>query len=267
MAGIKRKDYVSEKMEGPALLLGDELLWYEVRFIISLIYILIYYVFLQRVKSVTMAHSLNHGNNMGFTSEELFATANNELRAQSKEWLIRTTEGCLVVAFAAAYTVPGGSDENTGYPILINHLFFVAFTVSDVLSLTFSLAAVVPFLSMLTSPFRLEDCKHSLPNKMILGFTFLLLSVCLMMVAFIATILLMIKSEESWAKIMLYTCTFIPVGVFALSYFPLYITKSVTRGLNYLRDKAKIFVPQWLVNIFCFSSNSFKVKATSSSIP
>ncbi|XP_024035689.1 ankyrin repeat-containing protein ITN1 [Citrus clementina] len=248
MAGIKRKDYVSEKMEGPALLLGDELLWYE------------------RVKSVTMAHSLNHGNNMGFTPEELFAIANNELRAQSKEWLIRTTEGCPVVAFAAAYTVPGGSDENIGYPILINHLFFVAFTVSDVLSLTFSLAAVVPFLSMLTSPFRLEDCKHSLPNKMILGFTFLLLSVCLMMVAFIATILLMIKSEESWAKIMLYTCTFIPVGVFALSYFPLYITKSVTRGLNYLRDKTKIFVPQWLVNIFCFLSNSFKVKATSSSI-
>ncbi|KAL9413123.1 hypothetical protein AB3S75_041737 [Citrus x aurantiifolia] len=149
-------------MEGPALLLRDELLCHE------------------RVKSVTMAHILNHGNNMGFTPEELFATANNELRAQSKEWLIRTTEGCSVVAvlianvaFAAAYTVLGGSDENTGYPILINHLFFVAFTVSDVLSLTFSLAAVVTFLSMLTSPFRLEDCKHSLPNRMILGFTFL----------------------------------------------------------------------------------------------
>ncbi|GAY38360.1 hypothetical protein CUMW_036090 [Citrus unshiu] len=247
MAGIKRKDYVPEKMEGPALLLQDELLWYE------------------RVKSVTMPHFLNHRNNMGFIPEELFAIANNELRAQSKQWLIHTTEGCSVVAvliatvaFAAAYTVPGGSNENTGYPILINHPFFVAFTVSDVLSLTFSLAAVVTFLSMLTSPFRLEDFKHSLPNKMIMGFTFLFLSVCLMMVAFVATILLMIKSKESWAKIVLYTCAFIPVGVFALSYFPLYITKSVTRGLNYLRDKAKVLVPQWLVNIFCFSSNSFK---------
>ncbi|KAH9660792.1 ANK REP REGION domain-containing protein [Citrus sinensis] len=256
MAGIKRKDYVPEKMEGPALLLQDELLWYE------------------RVKSVTMPHFLNHRNNMGFIPEELFSIANNELRAQSKQWLIHTTEGCSVVAvliatvaFAAAYTVPGGSNENTGYPILINHPFFVAFTVSDVLSLTFSLAAVVTFLSMLTSPFRLEDFKHSLPNKMIMGFTFLFLSVCLMMVAFVATILLMIKSKESWAKIVLYTCAFIPVGVFALSYFPIYITKSVTRGLNYLRDKAKVLVPQWLVNIFCFSSNSFKVKATSSSIP
>ncbi|XP_024035688.1 protein ACCELERATED CELL DEATH 6 [Citrus clementina] len=256
MAGIKRKDHVPEKMEGPALLLQDELLWYE------------------RVKSVTMPHFLNHRNNMGFIPEELFSIANNELRAQSKQWLIHTTEGCSVVAvliatvaFAAAYTVPGGSNENTGYPILINHPFFVAFTVSDVLSLTFSLAAVVTFLSMLTSPFRLEDFKHSLPNKMIMGFTFLFLSVCLMMVAFVATILLMIKSKESWAKIVLYTCAFIPVGVFALSYFPIYITNSVTRGLNYLRDKAKVLVPQWLVNIFCFSSNSFKVKATSSSIP
>ena len=32
MTGIKRKDYVPEKMEGPALVLQEELLWYEVRF-------------------------------------------------------------------------------------------------------------------------------------------------------------------------------------------------------------------------------------------
>lgn len=114
---------------------------------------------------------------MGLTAEGLFASANNDLRVSSKEWLIHTAEGCSVVAvliatvaFAAAYTVPGGSNESTGYPILINQPFFVVFTISDVLSLTSSLAAVVTFLSILTSPFRLEDFKHSLPNKMALGF-------------------------------------------------------------------------------------------------
>ncbi|XP_031285132.1 protein ACCELERATED CELL DEATH 6-like [Pistacia vera] len=261
MAGIKRTDYVPEKMEGPAFVLQDELLWYE------------------RVQEVTISHFMNHRNDSGLTAEGLFAAANNELRVTSKEWLKHTAEGCSVVsvliatvAFAAAYTVPGGSNENTGFPVLINQPFFVVFTISDVLSLTFSLAAVVTFLSILSSPFRLEDFKHSLPNKMTLGFTFLFLSVCLMMVAFAATILLMIKNKEHWAKIMLYTCSFIPVGIFALSYFPLYIITSITRGCKQLGKKARRLIPRsfeaFLKRIFCLSTG-FKARtpAGSSIIP
>ncbi|GAY32068.1 hypothetical protein CUMW_273200 [Citrus unshiu] len=259
MTGIKRSDYVPEKMEGPALVLQEELLWYE------------------RVEEVSIPHFRNHRNNMGFTPEELFATANNELRAQSKEWLIHTAEGCSVVAvliatvaFAAAYTVPGGANEETGYPILLRHPFFVTFTVSDVLSLTFSLAAVVTFLSILSSPFRLQDFKQSLPNKLTMGFAFLFLSVCLMMVAFAATILLMIKNKEHWAKVLLYTCSFIPVGIFALSYFPIYITKSIARSCKKFSSKTGLLVPQCfaslLKRIFCFSE-CLNDKSTSSSIP
>ncbi|KAH9700636.1 ANK REP REGION domain-containing protein [Citrus sinensis] len=259
MTGIKRSDYVPEKMEGPALVLQEELLWYE------------------RVEEVSMPHFRNHRNNMGFTPEELFATANNELRAQSKEWLIHTAEGCSVVAvliatvaFAAAYTVPGGANEETGYPILLRHPFFVTFTVSDVLSLTFSLAAVVTFLSILSSPFRLQDFKQSLPNKLTMGFAFLFLSVCLMMVAFAATILLMIKNKEHWAKVLLYTCSFIPVGIFALSYFPIYITKSIARSCKKFSSKTGLLVPQCFVSllkrIFC-CSECLNDKSTSSSIP
>ncbi|KAK9175854.1 hypothetical protein WN944_027864 [Citrus x changshan-huyou] len=259
MTGIKRKDYVPEKMEGPALVLQEELLWYE------------------RVEEVSIPHFRNHQNNMGFTPEELFATANNELRAQSKEWIIHTAEGCSVVAvliatvaFAAAYTVPGGANEETGYPILLRHPFFVTFTVSDVLSLTFSLAAVVTFLSILSSPFRLQDFKQSLPNKLTLGFAFLFLSVCLMMVAFAATILLMIKNKEHWAKVLLYTCSFIPVGIFALSHFPIYITKSIARSCKKFWSKTGLLVPQCFVSllkrIFCFST-CLNDKTTGSSIP
>ena len=101
---------------------------------------------------------------MGFTAEGLFDAANYDLRVLSKEWLIHTAEGCSVIAvliatvpFAAAYTVPGGSNERTDYPILIHQPFFVVFTLSDVLSLTSPLAAVVTFLSVLTSSFRLEE--------------------------------------------------------------------------------------------------------------
>uniref|UniRef100_A0A3N7FTA8 PGG domain-containing protein n=1 Tax=Populus trichocarpa TaxID=3694 RepID=A0A3N7FTA8_POPTR len=219
--GRKRKDFLSdEKMEGPAFLLQEELLWFE------------------RVKEVTPSHFLNHQNNMKLTAEGYFITANSELRNLAKEWLKTTAEGCSVVAvliatvaFAAAYTVPGGPNQSTGVPVLVNKPFFVVFTVTDVLSLTFALTSVVTFLSILTSPFRFKDFKHTLPNKLMVGFTFLFLSVAMMMVAFGATIILMIYSKESWTKITLYAVSFIPVGIFALSYFPLYPSLSKTYNL------------------------------------
>ncbi|KAL5831146.1 hypothetical protein ACOSQ3_016572 [Xanthoceras sorbifolium] len=261
MTGIKRKDYVPEKMEGPALVLQEELLWYE------------------RVKEVmeSMPHFMTHQNNMRLTAEGLFALANNDLRLLSIEWLKHTVEGCSVVAvliatvaFAAIYTVPGGINESTGKPVLINHPFFAVFTVTDVLSLTFSLTSVVTFLSILSSPFRLQDFKHSLPDKLMVGFTFLFLSVVMMMVAFAATILLMIKNKESWTKIMLYTFSFVPVGIFALSYFPVYIRKSMERSGNYLCNKLKQLIPQSLLallkHICCFSIRA-RAPITSSSIP
>ncbi|KAK4588492.1 hypothetical protein RGQ29_019477 [Quercus rubra] len=142
MVGIKRDDYVPEKLRGPALELQEELLWFE------------------RVKSVTKAHFIDHRNKKKLTAEGLFAKNNTELRNAARDWLKHTAEGCSIVAvliatvaFAAAYTIPG-------------------------------------------APFRLEDFKHSLPNKLMLGFTFLFLSVSMMMIAFSATIILMIRAIE-----------------------------------------------------------------------
>ena len=142
----------------------------------------------QRVKSVTKAHFIDHRNKKKLTAEGLFAKNNTELRNAARDWLKHTAEGCSIVAvliatvaFAAAYTIPGGPNQNTGVPVLLNHSFFVVFTAFDVLSLTCALTSVVIFLSILTAPFRLEDFKHSLPNKLMLGFTFLFLSVSMMM--------------------------------------------------------------------------------------
>ncbi|KAL5831152.1 hypothetical protein ACOSQ3_016579 [Xanthoceras sorbifolium] len=173
MTGIKRKDNVPERMDNPALVLQDELLWFE------------------RVEEVTLAPFMTHQNNMKLTAKALFAAANNDLRLSSKERLKRTAEGCSVVAvliatvaFAAAYTVPGGSNENTGVPTS---------------SLSHSPWPLVTFLSILASPFRLQDFKLSLPNKLTMGFTFLFLSVVMMMVAFVVTILLQRLVEEDKA--------------------------------------------------------------------
>ncbi|XP_050290429.1 ankyrin repeat-containing protein ITN1-like [Quercus robur] len=120
MVGTKRDDYVPEKLRGPALELQEELLWFE------------------RVKSVTKAHFIDHRNKKKLTAEGLFAKNNTELRNAATDWLKHTAERCSIVAvliatvaFAAAYTIPGGPNQNTGVPVLLNHSFFVVFTATD----------------------------------------------------------------------------------------------------------------------------------------
>ncbi|KAG6641811.1 hypothetical protein CIPAW_09G099100 [Carya illinoinensis] len=228
--GMKLKDDMPEKLRGPALELRDEMLWFE------------------RVKLITPAHFLEHRNDTKLTAKQFFSKENKELRTSATEWLKRTSEGCTVVAvliatvaFAAAYTVPGGPNSQTGTPVLVNKPFFAIFTVTDVLSLSFALTSVVIFLSIVSSPFRLEDFKESLPNKLMFGFTFLFLSVSMMMFAFGSTVLLMIQKRESWTKVILYALSFLPVGIFALSYFPLYI--SLAETYKYLLKKLKGVIP------------------------
>lgn len=164
-----------------------------------------------------------------YTAQEFFHEQHAELLKQAQDWIKRTSESCstvavliATVAFAAAYTVPGGSNQDTGVPILLHDPFFLVFTVMDVLSLASSLTSVVMFLSILTSPFQLQDFRHSLPRKLTLGFTFLFISVAVTMLAFAATIMLIIHLKKRWITTLIYCLAFLPVTVFALLQFPLY---------------------------------------------
>ncbi|KAJ9689812.1 hypothetical protein PVL29_012470 [Vitis rotundifolia] len=175
--GKKRSDYVPEKIQSPALQLQKELILFE------------------RVKEVSADYFTKHLNEQKHTPEGLFAPR------------IVVAAFIATVAFAAAYTIPGGPNQNTGFPLLLYQPFFVIFTLSDAVSLTFALTSV-----------------NSLPQRLMLGFTFLILSASMMMVAFAATIVLMIHNKERWTKIVLYSVAFLPVTVFAISYSPLYLS-------------------------------------------
>ena len=50
-----------------------------------------------------------------------------------------TVVGALIVTimFAAVFTVPGGNNQNNGFPIFLNKKLFMVFIVSDALSLFF----------------------------------------------------------------------------------------------------------------------------------
>ncbi|KAG5545375.1 hypothetical protein RHGRI_017749 [Rhododendron griersonianum] len=229
MVGEKTDDPVVPVVQSPAFQLQDNLLLFE------------------RVREICPSHLLNTINMDKKTAQQLFDAENQDLREKAKEWLKRTAENSSLVAiliatvaFAAAYTIPGGPNQSTGLPILLNQPFFVVFTMTDVLSLTFALTSVIIFLRILTSPFRLNDFKQSLPQILMLGLTFLILSVSMMMFAFAATVILMIRHRGQWTKVALYTASFLPVTIFALSYLPLYL--SLMKTFNYsLKKVAKIF--------------------------
>lgn len=233
MVGVKEETEIAD-MRSPALLLQENLLLFE------------------RVKNVCSADFFEIINNEGKTAEELFTKANATLRSEAKDWLKRTAENCTIVAvliatvaFAAAYTIPGGPNQSTGYPVLLDQPFFVIFTIGDVLSITFALTSMITFLSILTSSFLLHEFRRSLPQKLILGVTFLILSVSMMMLAFASTIILMIHYKEKWTKIALSSMAFLPVTLFAVSYLPLYV--SLWKNFNYSLRKLAMVFPRWKI--------------------
>ncbi|KAF3450501.1 hypothetical protein FNV43_RR06585 [Rhamnella rubrinervis] len=182
-----------------------------------------------RTEIIPSHYAMNHNINDEI-AQDFFVRSHEYLLKEAQNWLKRTSESCSVIAvliatvgFTAAYTVPGGSNQTTGLPILLHNPFFVVFSFMDVISLVSSLTSVVMFISILTSPFRLQDFRKSLPRKLTLAFTFLFLAVAASMLAFSATMILIIHMKERWTATLVYAVAFVPVSVFAMLQFPLYV--------------------------------------------
>ena len=171
-----------------------------------------------------------HRNKNGLTADELFKEEHAQLLAKAQTWIKETSQSCSAVAvlvatvvFAAAYTVPGGNDAN-GHPNFIKSPFFSFFTVMDIISLASSLTSVVMFLSILSSKFEQEYFLKSLPRKLNIGFALLFFSVITTILSFVATIILIFHFEKrTWTKTLIYTAAFVPVSMFALMQFPLFV--------------------------------------------
>ncbi|XP_073261080.1 uncharacterized protein [Populus alba] len=189
------------------------------------------------------------------TALELFQEEHKAQLKLAQEWIEKTSQSCSAVAvllatvvFAAAYTIPGGSND-LGFPIFLHNRFFLAFTVLDVIALASSLTSVVMFLSILTSPFEYENFYHNIPRKLILGFTLLFLSVMTTMLAFACTLFLVIHFRKKWTTGLISFAAFFPVTVFALMQFPLYV--SFLSTMKDLFKEAGKYVPRYCCPFRC----------------
>ncbi|XP_028805713.1 ankyrin repeat-containing protein NPR4-like isoform X2 [Neltuma alba] len=167
-------------------------------------------------------------NSKGKRPKEMFIESHKALRDAGEKWMKDTASSCSVVGalivtimFAAAFTVPGGNDQNTGYPMFLKDKLFILFMISDALSLFSSTTSVLTFLGVFTSRYAEEDFLISLPRKLIIGLSALFLSILTMMAAFCLCIILMFKHTYSWSYLPVIIIASVPVTLFVLLQFPL----------------------------------------------
>jgi len=175
-------------------------------------------------------HYVNKRNSNSQTPKEIFIKAHKDLQLDGEKWMKDTANYCMLVAtliatviFAAIFTVPGGSNQETGTPIFLRRNWFMVFFISDAIALCSSSTSIVIFLSILTSRYTEEDFFKSLPSKLVFGLVTLFISMAGMMVAFSATCFLVYSSVGAWVPFVVITLVGIPVALFVRLHHKLWV--------------------------------------------
>lgn len=130
------------------------------------------------------------------------------------------------VVFAAAITVPGGNDQNSGTPLYVmpeqhQQRAFAVFGVFDAISLFSSVTSILMFLSILTSRYAEADFLYALPKRLIIGLSMLLISITSLMVAFSSALYLVLGQNKPSRLLLVGALASLPVTLFIFLQFPL----------------------------------------------
>ena len=213
---------------------------------------------MQELEQIVHPKTREERNESGLTPRELFTREHIEMKNEGEKWMKETATSCSVVAtfivtimFAAAFTVPGGNDQNTGLPTFRNEKLFMLFMVADALSLFSSSTSVLMFLGILTSRYEEEDFLFSLPRKMIIGLSTLFLSIGTMMIAFSAALFLMLH-RQSWIFPPVICFASVPVTLFVIMQFPLLVDMFISTYVSSIFDPK---IKYWSQPIRCVINN------------
>ncbi|MFS7920882.1 putative PGG domain, ankyrin repeat-containing domain superfamily [Helianthus anomalus] len=234
LAGKLAPSFVLDRTTGAALQLQRELLWFE------------------EVKKLVLPSQLGEKNDYNETPAMVFTKEHQDLMKQGEDWMKTTAESCSITAalivtvvFAAAITVPGGSNQESGIPLFKTKAAFTIFAVSNAFSLFTAATALLLFLSILTARFSEKDFLSSLPRKLIYGLLALFISTTAMMVAFGAILFLVFCDQRPWllAPICVFAC--LPISVIVTIKLPLLVdfirsTYSPIFGMHSYLESCKV---------------------------
>ncbi|AES95677.2 ankyrin repeat protein, partial [Medicago truncatula] len=175
----------SQRRYSPALQMQKEILWFKT------------------VESAVHPKYKEAKNNEDKTPREVFTENHEKLVKEGATWAKETAESFTLVAtlittimFAAAFTVPGGNNQDSGIPLFLKDKMFNVFIIADAISLFTSSTSVLLFIGILTARFAEKDFLKSLPLKLCFAIFALFLSVVSMMVAFCASLAMLLKGNQ-----------------------------------------------------------------------
>ncbi|KAI3950586.1 hypothetical protein MKW92_053689 [Papaver armeniacum] len=184
------------------------------------------------VESIMSENDRFKRNKKGETAQFVFSEEHKKLVKEGEDWMKDTSGSCMIVtaliatvAFAAAFTVPGGniSDSNNpknGIPVFLGKDTFTVFVVADTVALTSSVTSVLMFLAIYTSRYAEVDFLRSLPQKLIIGLATLFISMAAILVAFCASLFIVVGDKFPLLPIALFVCA--PAALFAWLQLPLF---------------------------------------------
>lgn len=180
-------------------------------------------------------------NDDGKTPRELFTREHAELRRDAESWMLRTANSCMVVStliatgvFTAAFSVPGGNNDDTGTPNYLKKPSFHMFATSDAIAMISSSASILIFLSILLSRYAEYDFYRSLPSKLIFGLVTLFVSITSMMIAFSSAFFISYYHGLKWVPRFISVLSFLPILVFLFLQFRLLF--DIVYSIYYLRS-------------------------------
>ncbi|XP_026442268.1 uncharacterized protein LOC113341725 isoform X2 [Papaver somniferum] len=187
------------------------------------------------VESILLKKKKFSPNIDGDTAQSIFTEEHKDLVVKGEKWMKDTSGSCMVVAtliatvaFAAAFTIPGGniSDSNSGKngtPVFLGTTSFIVFVVADALALFSSITSVLMFLALYTSRYAEEEFLMSLPRKLVIGLGTLFISMATILVAFSAALSIALEDRCVWAPIPMALFSCVPVLLFVLLQLPLFV--------------------------------------------
>ncbi|KAG8367169.1 hypothetical protein BUALT_Bualt16G0044600 [Buddleja alternifolia] len=188
----------------------------------------------KEIEKIIDPRSREQLNKYGKSPKVVFTEEHEKLKEEGEKWMKETANSCTITAalittvmFAAAITVPGGTNSGTqsrnGFPIFTGDPAFIVFAISDAISLFTSVTSLLMFLAILTARYAEEDFLYALPKRLIIGLVTLFLSISFMMVAFSVTLYLVFGQRKGWVLILVVALAGLPIVSFVLLQFPLLI--------------------------------------------
>ncbi|KAH6801438.1 hypothetical protein C2S52_001902 [Perilla frutescens var. hirtella] len=136
---------------------------------------------------------------------DLFVEKHEKLLEESKAWMKSTADSCmliatiiLTIAYAAAFTVPGGNNGATGLPVLVNSNWLTCFFIFEALALFSSTLCIITFWSITCSGFEEDQFLDILPYQLRLGFTALFASLIGAISAFLSAYNMVLVEGKAW---------------------------------------------------------------------